>query len=184
MSIFSNSSKSFKTYEKQEVNYNRNHTAKHIILRNNTANNRVLSFEFLLPVIENADFFLRETFEGRSDIFLVLGHLCQSSAGILAGEHGVSAAGAVERNACCDVEDAALHSHIDGLGWVGAIVGDQLLRCKLHSLQLSGELITVSLEMENSATFFYLQSKEKSQKILDLHVAGTIRSLGDLNLKP
>ena len=84
-------------------------------LRNNATNNRVLSFKFLLPVVENTDLFLREAFERRIDVLLILGHLGQSSARVLASEHGVGATGAVERNACCDVEDAALQSHIDGL---------------------------------------------------------------------
>uniref|UniRef100_A0A9I9E8L6 Uncharacterized protein n=1 Tax=Cucumis melo TaxID=3656 RepID=A0A9I9E8L6_CUCME len=74
-------------------------TRKLACLRNNTANNRVLSLKFVLPVVENTDLFLREAFERRRDVLLILGHLGQSSARVLAGKHGVGTTGAVERTA-------------------------------------------------------------------------------------
>lgn len=80
----------------------------------NTPNNRVLSFELLFPIVENADLFLREAIEGWGDIFVVLAHLGESSAGVFAGEHGVGSSGTVEGFAGGDVEDSALESHVDG----------------------------------------------------------------------
>ena len=86
------------------------------------ANNRVLSLELVLPIVEDADLLVGEAVEVGGDVVVVLAHLGEGPAGVLAGEHGVGAAGAVEGFAGGDVEHAPLDGHVDGLRWVAAVV--------------------------------------------------------------
>ncbi|OIV96453.1 hypothetical protein TanjilG_07845 [Lupinus angustifolius] len=102
-----------------------------IYLIKNATNNRVLSLKLSLPIIKNSDLFLREAIERGSDIFVVLAHLCEGSASIFSGKHGVGTTGAVEGFAGGDVEDAALNGDVDGLGWIGAVELGELVGCKL-----------------------------------------------------
>lgn len=83
-----------------------------------TADNRVLSLELVFPVIQDAHLLFREAVERRRDVFLVLAHLGESSAGVFAGEHAVGTAGTVEGLAGGDIEDATLDRHVYGLGWI------------------------------------------------------------------
>lgn len=99
-----------------------------------TSNDRVLSLEFVLPVVENADLLVGEAVEGGGDVVVVLAHLRQGSAGVFAGEHGVGAAGAVEGFSGGNVVDSAFHRHVDRLRWVSAVVLAQLLGCQLHCI--------------------------------------------------
>lgn len=110
-----------------------------------TSNDRVLSLEFVLPVVENADLLVGEAVEGGGDVVVVLAHLRQGSAGVFAGEHGVGAAGAVKGFSGGDVVDAALHRHVDRLRWVRAVVLAQLLGCQLHCLSQRVSFNTVDL---------------------------------------
>uniref|UniRef100_A0A7C9DME5 Uncharacterized protein n=1 Tax=Opuntia streptacantha TaxID=393608 RepID=A0A7C9DME5_OPUST len=99
---------------------------------NDATNNRVLSFELLLPISENTKLLLSEAIEGRDDIVVVLAHLGKSTASVFSGEHGVRASGAVEGPAGGDVENTAFDCYVNGLRWVAAIVLLQQLRCELH----------------------------------------------------
>ncbi len=100
--------------------------------RDNVTDNRVLSFELLLPVVENTDLLFGDAVEGGRDVLQVLAHLGEGSAGVLAGEHGVGSAGTVKGVSGGDVEDAAPDGDVDGLGWVGAVVLAQLLGSEFH----------------------------------------------------
>lgn len=97
------------------------------------SNDWILGFELLLPVVEDSDLLLGEAIEAGGDVFFILAHLGQGSAGVLAGEQGVGAAGAVEGLARCDVKHAALDGHVDRLRRVRAVVEAQLFRRELHS---------------------------------------------------
>ncbi|GER32480.1 PTS system fructose-specific IIC component [Striga asiatica] len=99
-----------------------------------TSNHRhkVLSLEFLLPIVQHADFLLREAVEVGDDVAFVLAHLGERAAGVLAGEDAVRAAGAVEGLAGGYVVNLAADCHIDRLRWVGAVVVFQLLWSELH----------------------------------------------------
>lgn len=88
--------------------------------------------KLVLPIVQNSDLLVREAVQGGRDVFVVLAHLGQGSAGVLAGEHGVGAAGTVEGFSGGDVVDAALDGDVDGLGGVGAVVVAELLRCEVH----------------------------------------------------
>jgi len=88
--------------------------------------------KLVLPIVENSDLLFGEAVEGGGDVFVVLAHLGEGSAGVLAGEHGVGTAGTVEGFSGGDIVDAALHGDVNGLGGVGAVVVAELVGCEVH----------------------------------------------------
>lgn len=87
-------------------------------LRDEAANDRVLSLELLLPVGEDSDLLVGEVGDVAVDVLLVLAHLGEGTGGLAAGEDGVRAAGAVEVGGGGDVVDGGLDGHVDGLARV------------------------------------------------------------------
>ncbi|KAE8674686.1 Mediator of RNA polymerase II transcription subunit 37f [Hibiscus syriacus] len=60
------------------------------------------------------------------DVFSVLAHLRESSAGVFSGENGVCAAGTIEGFAGGNITDEAVDCNVDGLRWVGAVELEKL----------------------------------------------------------
>lgn len=118
--------------------------------------NRVLSFELLLPVSEHAKLLVGEAVEGAADVFVVLGHLGEGAGGVLAGEYGVGAAGTVEGLARGDVEDAALDGDVDGFVVVGAVESLELLLRYLHGLFVAGFLFFLSFFPDKNDPLYFL----------------------------
>lgn len=101
-------------------------------LKNEAADDGVLSLKLLLPVCEDGDLLVGEIGDVTADVFFVLAHLGEGAGCLAAGEEGVGAAGAVEVSGGGDVVDGGLDGDVDGLARVRSVEFLQLLRGELH----------------------------------------------------